>query len=130
MDFFQTYGIFWRMVLSPPNPSGRKWYAIVSQPRTYPNVKLECCTTANLSPLTNFFRPQSHVLFGIMQKIYKEIELCKFMCKLCINTLPKDQVMNCVLCGHALKFSNVFQHSSCVCPATDSIRHSWSHQLF
>lgn len=54
---------------------------------------------------------------------YREIELCKFICKLCTTTRLNGDLFTCVLCNNL--FSNVFQHSSCSCPSTAMIRENW-----
>lgn len=54
---------------------------------------------------------------------YREIELCKFICKLCTTTRLNGDLFTCVLCDNL--FSNVFQHSSCSCPSTAMIRENW-----
>ena len=54
---------------------------------------------------------------------YKEIELCKFISKLCTSTRTTGQFQTCVL-GNKV-FLDAFQHSSSVCLTTAAIRDNW-----
>lgn len=54
---------------------------------------------------------------------YREIELCKFICKLCTTTRLNGDLYTCILCNNS--FFNVFQHSLCSCPSTAMIRENW-----
>lgn len=52
-----------------------------------------------------------------------EIKLCKFICKLYTSVSFNGNSYSCILCSKS--FVDVFQHSSCVYPATVVIRENW-----
>lgn len=56
---------------------------------------------------------------------YREIELCKFICKLYTTTRLNGDLHTCILCNTSNSFFNVFQHSSCSCPSTAMICENW-----
>lgn len=72
---------------------------------------------------TEIFRESKPSSIWNIPENYSEIKLCKFICKLCTSVSFNGNPYSCILCGKS--FVDVFQHSSCVCPATVVIRENW-----
>ena len=77
----------------------------------------------DFTPFSQFFADSKPSKVWDIPENYIEIDLCKFISKLCTITRTTGQIQTCVLCNKV--FSDAFQHSSCECPTTAAIRDNW-----
>lgn len=104
----------------PENPSWRK---IVRDKVTASHVsqrRTRMSHDRDFTLFTAFYINSNPPSIWKIPENYREIELCKFICKLCTTTRLNGDLYTCILCNNS--FFNVFQHSSCSCLSTAMIR--------
>ena len=129
MKILRSYGLvshLWKFLEDGYFPEKPTWKKLFRKSVTLSHISQREIRMSHDNDFTPFSRiyadSKPSKIFDIPEN-YKEIELCKFISKLCTSTRTTGQFQTCVLCNKV--FLDAFQHSSCVSPTTAAIRDNW-----
>ena len=129
MTILRSYGLvshLWKFLEDGSFPEKPTWKKLVRNSVTSSHIsqrEIRMSHDNDFTPFNQIFAGSKPSKVWDIPENYKEIDLCKFISKLCTNTRTTGQIQTCVLCNKV--FSDAFQHSSCVCPTTAAIRDNW-----